>query len=154
MARLPYRRGMRVEATAYDELFAAAGQREADLRRMDAAIVEHAPDLERWFSTGVGMGGAGIGYGTIDYRTKAAKEPTTIPVLGLVPQKRHLALYACVVVDGQYLAEKYAERLGRVSCGKSCIRFTRFDNVDPDGIAALLREVNERYRAGQHLFGH
>ena len=59
-----------------------------------------------------------------------------------------------MVVDGHYLAERYAARLGRVSCGKSCIRFTRYDNVDETGLIDLLTEVNDRYARGEHLFGH
>lgn len=83
----------------------------------------------------------------------SAKTVQQIPVLGLAPQKRHLALYACVVVDGQYLAERYQDRLGKVSCGKSCIRFTRYDRIDEGGLQAMLADVNERYRRGDHLYG-
>ena len=143
---------MRVEADSLEEWFATAGPRGEDLRLMDELITAHTPDMERAFKDW-GFSGAGVGYGTISYRTKAAKEPTIIPVLGLAQQKRHLALYACAVVDGQYLAEKYQDQLGKVSCGKSCIRFTRFDNIDEAGFIAMLADVNERYRRGEHLYG-
>ncbi len=144
---------MRVEAEDIEQWFAAAGRRETDLRRMDATIQQHAPDLERLF-TAWSHGGPGLGYGTISYRTRSAPTPTTIPVLGLAIQKRHLSLYACVVVDGDYLAERYAARLGRVSCGKSCVRFTRYDNLDEAGLVPMLQEINERYRRGETLYGH
>ena len=52
-------------------------------------------------------------------------------------QKRHLSLYICAVVDGGYIAEARAERLGKVSCGKSCIRFTALDAVDAEELGAL-----------------
>lgn len=144
---------MRAEADTLEEWFALAGRREEDLRRMDEAIQVHAPDMERSFRTWE-HGGAGLGYGTISYLTKNAKEPTTIPVLGLAQQKRHLALYACAVIDGQYLAEIHRDRLGSVDCGKSCIRFTRFDRISEEGLAAMLADVNERYARGDHLYGH
>lgn len=144
---------MRVEADSIDEWFALAGPREADLRAMDALISAHTPDMERRFTTWE-HGGAGLGYGRISYRTKAATEPTKIPVLGLAQQKRHLALYACAVIDGRYLAEIYQEQLGKVSCGKSCIRFTRFANIAEPGFVTMLEDVNERYRRGDHLYGH
>lgn len=144
---------MRTEADTVEEWFAIAGRREEHLRQMDEAIQQHAPDMERSFRTW-DHGGAGLGYGTISYLTKGAKEPTTIPVLGLAQQKRHLALYACAVIDGHYLAELYREQLGGVDCGKSCIRFTRFDRINPDGLAAMLADVNERYARGDHLYGH
>ena len=143
---------MRVDADTIEQWFAAAGPREADLRRMDAAITAYAPDMERVFKDW-NFGGAGLGYGRIDYRTKSSPTLTQIPVLGLMPQKRHLALYACAVIDGQYLAERYREQLGGVSCGKSCIRFTAYDKLDESGLAAMLTDVNERYRRGDHLYG-
>jgi hypothetical protein len=43
-----------------------------------------------------------------------------------------------------YLAESRADRLGRVSCGKSCIRFPsldRVDRVDRDELTALLQDA-------------
>ena len=58
------------------------------------------------------------------------------PLIALAAQKRHLSLYVCAVVDGGYLAEARADRLGKVSCGKSCIRFTSLDAVDADGARA------------------
>jgi hypothetical protein len=143
---------MLVEAETIDEWFAAAGDREPDLRRMDATITAYAPDLPRLFQAW-DAGGPGLGYGVINYQPRSAKTVQQIPVLGLAPQKRHLALYACVVVDGQYLAERYQDRLGKVSCGKSCIRFTRYDRIDEGGLQAMLADVNERYRRGDHLYG-
>lgn len=133
-----------LEITAW---FAAAGDREPDLRSMDAAIREYAPSLMR------GLAGAMLGYGLIEYRPRSAKVTTQLPVLSLAAQKRHLSLYACAVVDGEYLAERYRDRLGRVSVGRSCIRFTHFDRVDADGLATMLRDLEVRYARGDSLYG-
>ena len=62
-------------------------------------------------------------------------------MIALAAQKRHLSLYVCAVVDGGYLAEDRADRLGKVSCGKSSIRFTSLDRVDTDELGALLRDA-------------
>ena len=43
-------------------------------------------------------------------------------------------------MDGEYLAEARAGRLGKVSCGKSCIRFTSIDKVDAE-LAGWLDEA-------------
>jgi hypothetical protein len=43
------------------------------------------------------------------------KEPGVWPVVALAAQKRYLSLYVCAVVDGEYVAERYASELGDVS---------------------------------------
>jgi hypothetical protein len=122
-----------------EEWFAAAGPREAELRRVDALVRDAAPALDRELVPA----GAGqvLGYGLMPYRPRSAKETTRWPLVALAAQKRHLSLYVCAVVDGEYLPEARAERLGRVSCGKSCVRFTSLDRVDAGELAALVRDA-------------
>ena len=72
------------------------------------------------------------------------------PLIALAAQKRHLSLYVAAVVDGGYLAETRAERLGKVSCGKSCIRFTPLDGVDTDELALLVRDAVAATAAGEN----
>lgn len=126
--------------------FAAAGPREADLRRVDALVREAAPDIDRQLVAA----GAGhmLGYGLMPYRPRSARETTTWPLIALAPQKRHLSLYVCAVVDGRYIAEDRADRLGKVSCGRSCIRFTSLDRVDAEELRALLRDAVAATTAG------
>ena len=98
-----------------------------------------APGIDRQL---VPMGsGAMLGYGLMPYKPKSAKETTMWPLIALAAQKRHLSLYVCAVVDGRYLAEARAEQLGKVSCGKSCIRFTSLDAVDAGELSALVRDA-------------
>ena len=56
------------------------------------------------------------------------------------------------MVEGAYLAEARAGRLGRVSCGKSCIRFTSLDRVDQDELTALLQDAVTATRAGDNAY--
>ena len=103
--------------------FDAAGPRGEQLRRVDALVTAAAPGIDRQL---VPVGSSAmLGYGLMPYQPKSAKEPTMWPLITLAAQKRHLSLYVCAVVDGSYLAESRAERLGKVSCGKSCIRRAR-----------------------------
>jgi hypothetical protein len=85
--------------------------------------------------------GAALGYRMMPYRPRSARETTRVPLLSLAAQKRYLALYVCATVDGRYLAEERAGRLGRVSCGKSCVRFTSLDRVDAGELSALVRDA-------------
>ena len=122
-----------------DAWFAAAGPREEDLRRVDALVMAAAPGIDRQL---VPSGsGQMLGYGLMPYKPRSAKETTQVPLISLAAQKRHLALYVFAVVDGQYLAEARAEKLGKVSCGKSCIRFTSLDQVDVVELDRLVRDA-------------
>ncbi len=122
-----------------DDWFAAAGPRERDLRSVDALIMAAAPGIDRQL---VGsMGSRMLGYGLMPYKPKSAKESTEVPLISLAAQKRHLSLYVFAVVDGQYLAEARAEKLGKVSCGKSCIRFPSLDQVDVVELDRLVRDA-------------
>ena len=93
-----------------------------------------------------------LGYGLMPYRPRSAKATTMLPLISLAPQKRHLSLYVCAVVDGGYLAERRADRLGKVSCGKSCIRFTSLARVDTDELAALVRDAVEATATGSNAY--
>ena len=129
-----------------EEWFAAAGPREGELRAADALVVAAAPGIDRQLVP-VGSGRM-LGYGLVPYRPRSARETTTWPLIALAAQKRHLSLYVCAVVDGAYLAEARAGRLGRVSCGKSCIRFSSLDRVDRAELTALLQDAVAATRAG------
>ncbi|CCG02091.1 DUF1801 domain-containing protein [Blastococcus saxobsidens] len=138
------------ETAGIDDWFAAAGPREQELRRADALVMLAAPDIDRKL---VPMGsGAMLGYGMMPYRPRSAKVTTSWPLIALAAQKRHLSLYVCAVVDGTYLPEARAGKLGRVSCGKSCIRFSSLDAVDTGELSALLRDAVTATRAGGNAF--
>ena len=122
-----------------DAWFAAAGPREQELRSVDALVMAAAPGIDRQL---VGAGsGQMLGYGLMPYKPRSAKETTRVPLISLAAQKRHLSLYVFAVVDGQYLAEARAEQLGKVSCGKSCIRFTSLDRIDVVELDRLVRDA-------------
>jgi hypothetical protein len=58
----------------------------------------------------------------------------------------------CAVVDGAYLAESRADRLGRVSCGRSCIRFSSLDRVDRAELTELLQDAVAATKAGTNAY--
>ena len=131
-----------------DAWFAAAGPREEDLRRVDALIMAAAPGIDRQL---VPAGsGQMLGYGLMPYKPRSAKETTQVPLISLAPQKRHLSLYVFAVVDGRYLAEARAEKLGKVSCGKGCVRFGSLDAVDVVELDRLVRDALRATHEGRN----
>lgn len=130
--------------------FDSAGPRGDQLRRVDALVTAAAPGIDRGL---VPLGSSAmLGYGLMPYQPKSAKEPTMTPLIALAAQKRHLSLYVCAVVDGSYLAETRADRLGKVSCGKSCIRFPSLDRVDTAELSALVRDAVAATAAGVNAY--
>ena len=142
---------MQIDAASREEYFEAAGLRGGELRQLDAIIQEYAPALSPELTDGIGA--PMLGYGEQRYQTKSMKEPGTWPVVALAVQKRYLSLYVSAVIDGEYVAERYASQLGSVSCGKSCIRFSKVDKLNLETLKRILVEVNTRYVAGEKLFG-
>ena len=76
-----------------------------------------------------------LGYGLMPYRPASAKETTMWPLIALAAQKRHLSLYVCAVVDGQYLAESRAAALGWSAPGGVAVVAGRPPGSDADANA-------------------
>ncbi len=79
-----------------------------------------------------------LGYGSYHYRYATGREGDAFAI-GLANQKQYVSLYLNATVDGAYLAETNAGRLGKVSVGKSCVRFKKLDDLDLDVVAELVR---------------
>lgn len=142
---------MRIHAATREEYFANAGQREPELRRLDALIQRAAPSFAPTLVS-MASGGVMLGYGLMPYRTKSTNQPTEWPVIALAAQKNYLSLYVSAVQDGRYVAELYQDNLGKVSCGKSCIRFKKLDDLNLNTVQDMLRSLDKRLQAGDSLY--
>jgi hypothetical protein len=82
-----------------------------------------------------------IGYGRYHFRYATGREGDWC-LLGLASHKRYISLYV-TAEDGKggYLAEAYRDRLPKADIGKSCVRFTRLDDLDQDVLREMLREA-------------
>jgi hypothetical protein len=78
-----------------------------------------------------------LGYGSFPY-TNYKKESITWPVIALANQKNYVSLYVCSIDAGEYVAEKYKKELGKVSVGKSCIRFKKLEDVNLPALKKVL----------------
>lgn len=105
-----------------------------------------------------------LGYGSFAYKSYK-KEMIEWPVVALANQKNYVSVYVCAVDDGEYLAEKYKEKLGspsagqttanrgKVSVGKSCIRFKKLEDVNLEVLAQVINEAEAKpglVGAGEH----
>lgn len=89
-----------------------------------------------------------LGYGSFKY-TNYKKEQIDWPVIALASQKNYISLYFCAVKDGEYLAEKHQEELGKVNVGKSCVRFKKIEDLNIPAIKKLLKLASKHAGFGQ-----
>jgi hypothetical protein len=112
------------------------------VRAVHERVLAEVPELD------VRMWNKFIGYGSYHYRYASGREGDWFPI-GLTNNKRYVSLYICAADDDGYLAESNAERLGKVSVGKSCIRFTKLENLDLDVAGELCRRAAQLVASGR-----
>ena len=110
------------------------------MQRLDRLISDVMAGQPRILWEGVFWGGteqAIIGYGDLTTDRGRGKVVEWFMV-GLALQKNYISLYVNAVADGQYVAEKYREKLGKVKVGKASISFKRIEDVELDVLRELL----------------
>jgi hypothetical protein len=78
------------------------------------------------------------GYGSFKYKNYK-KEVIDWPTIALASQKNYISLYVCAVENGEYIAEKYKDTLGKVSVGRNCIRFKKIDDVNLETLKKVIQ---------------
>lgn len=79
-----------------------------------------------------------LGYGSFPY-LNSKKEKIEWPVIALASQKNYVSLYVCALDHGRYIAEKHKGELGKVSVGKSCIRFKKLEDLNLPALKMVLQ---------------
>ena len=120
--------------TPTEYLASLSSDRRAVLTALHKAIRKAAPSLKPHIAYGM------IGYGRYHYRYASGREGDA-PVVGLASQKRYISLYICCCGKDGYLPEKNKKRLGKVSVGKSCIRFRRLEDLNLPVALELVRQA-------------
>ncbi len=108
--------------------------RQATIKRLHAFIQKTAPTLTPHFSYNM------LGYGTFKYKNNK-KEDLDWPTIALASQKNYISLYVCALENGEYIAEKYKSKLGKVNLGRSCIRFKSVDDLNLDELAKVIKKA-------------
>ncbi len=101
---------------------------------LDTFIKKSAPKLKPHLAYNM------LGYGSFPYKNYK-KDLIEWPTIALANQKNYISLYVCSIDNGQYVAEKYKKELGKVSVGRSCIRFKKLDDVNLKTLEKVLEEA-------------
>jgi hypothetical protein len=139
-----------VQVETREEYFKAAGEREEMIRTLDALVQKAAPSFKPIIFGG--MTGKWLGYGMMPYQSKSMKTPSEWPVVAIANQKNYVSLYVVYVENGEYVAEKNAKELGKVSVGKSCIRIKKLEDVNLGALAHLIEKVESQVKKGGWVF--
>jgi hypothetical protein len=120
-------------ASTIDEYIANVPEdRRATIKFLHQFIQQSAPALKPRFASNM------LGYGSFKY-LDSKKKPQEWPVVALANQKNYISIYVCALDDGQYVAEKHKSELGKVSVGRSCIRFKKAEDVNLDALKKVLK---------------
>jgi len=140
---------MKVKANTIEELFAASGEQESDLRELDELIVKTAPRLKRQLFSGPSI--TMIGYGEMTWMNKSSSG--VWPLISLAPQKGNISIYVAAEKDGVPLATIYRKRLGKTNNGKNCIRFKRLADVSMDELRNAILDAMEWSKVQETIYG-
>jgi len=122
-----------VKATSVKEYFdSLPDERVEPMKFMDKFIRYSAPSLKRVFAYNM------PGYGTFKYKNYK-NEIINWPVIALASQKNYMSIYVCAVEGGEYIAEKYKDKLGKVSVGRSCIRFKNVSDLNLETLKKVIK---------------
>ena len=122
-----------IKATTVKEYFDNLPQeRKEPMEFLDKFIKKVTPSLKVHFAYNM------LGYGSFKYKNNK-KEELDWPTVGLASQKNYISLYICAVENGEYIAEKFKNELGKVSVGKSCIRFRKIEDLDLKTLEKVLK---------------
>lgn len=106
--------------------------RQVIIGSIDKFIRKAAPTLKSHFAYNM------LGYGSFKYKNYK-NQTIDWPTVALASQKNYISLYICSIIDGEYIAEKYKNELGKVSVGKSCIRFKKIDDLNLKTLEKILK---------------
>ena len=122
-----------------DEFLAALPDDRRDtMTRLHKAIRKAVPKLAPLIMGG--MGGPLVAYGKYRYKSASGREGDWFTI-GLASGKTGYALHVCVGGEGGYLVEKNAKKLGKVKTGRSCINFTKLEDLNLPATMALVKEA-------------
>ena len=104
------------------------------IKKLHQLIRETVPKLDPYIISGM------IGYGSYHYKSKSGKEGDWF-IIGLSSRKNYISIYICSTKEGKYLAEDYKKDLPKAKIGKSCITFTKLEDIDLEVLKKLFKEA-------------
>jgi len=118
--------------TAQEYIAGLPSDRKTTILALDKLIRATAPSLKRHFAYNM------LGYGAFKYKNYKG-DIIDWPTVALASQKQYVSLYVCALDGKTYLAEKFKKELGKVSVGKSCVRFKKLEDLHLPTVKKVLK---------------
>jgi hypothetical protein len=118
--------------TVEEYLEAVPEERREAVLTLHKYIQKTVPTLKPYFATNM------IGYGKFKYQNYK-KETIDWPIIALAKQKQYISIYVCSVVNGEYVAEKHKDTLGKVKVGRSCISLRKIEDINLPTLSRVLK---------------
>jgi uncharacterized protein YdhG (YjbR/CyaY superfamily) len=116
--------------------------RRSAIKAIHAMITKAVPKLKPSIQYGM------IGYGTYHYKYDSGREGDA-PIVALASQKGYISVYGC----GSQ-SESFKHELPKANCGKGCIRFKKFEDVDLKALEKIVKAgASEREKANATAAG-
>lgn len=119
--------------------------RRAAVQTIHDAICKTVPAWKPYMMAGM------LGYGTLHCKTARGHE-VDWPVVALANQKNYISLYLCAGDKDGYLAENNKHRLGKVSVGRSCIRFKKLEDLNLKVALELVKKAAKQIKKSGGIF--
>jgi uncharacterized protein YdhG (YjbR/CyaY superfamily) len=114
---------MKSQATSVpDYLAELPDDRRAALTKLRSVLRKAAPDAKE-----------AIAHGMPSYELDGM-------LYAMASQKNHMALYVCE----PEIVDAHRDALGKLNCGKGCIRFRTYEELPVDAIATIVREAHAK----------
>lgn len=111
-------------------------ERKVEIIKIDELIKKTVPDLKPFILAGM------IGYGSFPYRGAGGKMGVW-SLIALASQKNYISVYICSIDGGEYIAEKFKDKLPKANIGKSCIRFKRTADIDLEVLKEIIKRAEK-----------
>jgi len=115
-------------------LAAIPEERKEEILFLHDFIQKTSPNLKPHFAYNM------LGYGSFLWRNYKG-EQIAWPTIALANQKNYISLYVSATDNGEYLAEKNKEKLGKVNVGKSCIRFKKLKDLNLHALKSVIKKA-------------
>jgi len=82
-----------------------------------------------------------IGFGKYHFKYASGREGDWLTI-GLKENRTGYSIYICSIdkVTNKYLIDINSKKIGKASCGKSCIRFKKLEDIDLDFVLSLIKK--------------
>lgn len=138
---------MNVPRQSKEYIASQAEPKRSEMQMLHDRILQAMPQCKLWFldgknSEGKVVSNPNIGYGSRDHKY-ADGSISEFYQIGVSANKSGISIYILGIEDKKYLAETYANDIGKATVTGYCIRFKTLEDINIDVLEAAIRDKVE-----------